>query len=361
MKKKIRVSIIGTNGIPASYGGFETLAENLVKNLSAEFDFVVYCSKKQKNKSRYYENARLIYIPLNANGYQGLFYDVISLLHAFIFTDVILYLGPGIGGLIWLRWLFGKKVITNHGGLNEWERSKLNKFQKKFTYFNHKYAAKFSNINIVDNFQLKKSIKKTFGQDSVVIRYGGNQTSFVYVTNDLRKEFPFITQEYFLCVARAQVDNNLHLLIDAFKDIPNKNLVIVSNWEISGYGAKLKRKNSNYANIMLIDAIYDQYKLNAIRSNAWVYIHSHSECGTSPSLVEAICLNLPIISFDVPQNRETLLNNGTFFFKTSKELINIVKQLTPKTVDKLKEYSVKIKPNYSWEKISKSYSRIFNT
>jgi hypothetical protein len=201
MKKKTKVAIVGTNGVPAKYGGYETLAENLVINLSSEFDLVVYCSKKQESKIKNYKGAKLINLPFNANGAVGLLYDTISLFHAWIVADVILYLGPGIGVLIWFNKIFRKKVITNHGGLNEWEREKLSKLKKKYAYLNHKYAAKFSNINIADNTILQDSIAKNFKSDSRVIRYGGDHVNKVEVTAELLQKFPFLNEDYYISVS----------------------------------------------------------------------------------------------------------------------------------------------------------------
>jgi len=360
MKKKARVAIVGTNGVPAKYGGYETLAENLVINLSTEFDFIIYCSKKQKNKLSNYKGAKLINIPLNANGAIGLIYDTISLFHAWFFADVILYLGPGIGALLWFNKLFRKKVITNHGGLNEWEREKLSKGKKKYAFINHKYAAKFSNINIVDNNILKESILNNFQTDSIVIRYGGDHVSKVEISNDLLNQFPFIKDKYYISVSRAEVDNNIHVLLEAFVEMPTRKLVIISNWEISDYGKILKKKYSEQQNIYLIDAIYDPCKLNALRSNAMIYIHSHAKCGTSPSLVEAINLSLPIISFDVPQNRETLKRNN-YFFQNKQELITLINSLTNKECENIRNDSNNLIQHYTWGIIAHEYAEIFNS
>ena len=94
--KKKKVAIIGTNGIPARYGGFETLAENLVDKLSEEFSFTVYCSNiyKKEERSKAYKNARLVYFPFNANGYQSIIYDIVTSFHAWFKSDILLILGP---------------------------------------------------------------------------------------------------------------------------------------------------------------------------------------------------------------------------------------------------------------------------
>ncbi len=358
MHRKLKVAIVGTNGIPAQYGGFETLAENIVNQLSSDFRFIVYCSKKQDEKLKHYSNARLIYLPLDANGVSGLLYDLLSLAHAWFFSDVILYLGPGMGMILWINKIFKKKLITNHGGLNEWDREKLTFLQKKFAFFNHKLAAKFSDVNVVDNLVLKKSLFERFHANSVVIRYGGDHVFPVKKTPELMNEFPFLNKEYYVSVSRAQIDNNLHMVLEAFRKMPDRNLVLVSNWGSSKYGQKLKKDYSHYSNLFLQDAVYDLNKLNCIRSNAKLYIHSHSQCGTAPSLVEAICLSLPIVSYDMPQNRETLKRNN-YFFKTADELKELILSINTKEIKTLQFFSDKVKKEYTWEKVSKQYALYF--
>ena len=358
MQKKKRVAIIGTNGIPAKYGGFETLADNLVRKLSEDFNFTVYCSIKQNNKKKYYNNTRLINIPFNANGWQSILYDTLSLIHAWFSSDIILYFGPSAGFLIPLNKLFRKKIIVNHGGLNEWEREKLSWFEKKLIRFNHKVASKFSNVNIADNNVLKESIKHCFGSDSVVIKYGGDHVKKVPVSEDMKLKYSFLKKEYVVSVSRAQIDNNIHMLLETFSNLKNIILVLISNWEISVYGRQLKEKYSKTPNIILLDAIYDPLELNVIRSNAKLYIHSHSRCGTAPSLIEAMCLGLPIICFCVPTNVETT-ENESIYFKNKEELKNILINLNDLDIVQLGKKMLTIGlDNYRWEFISEKYKEI---
>lgn len=361
MQHKIKVSIVGINGIPAKYGGYETLADNLTRTLLNQYDFIVFCSAIHDKKIKSHNSARLIRIPLKANGWQSLIYDIYTLFYAAIKSDIILYLGPGAGFILPIVKLINKNIIVNHGGLNEWEREKYSKFQRTIARIGHKYGARFCKINIADNFILQDSLNRNFNADSVVIRYGGNHVVKPELNTFLLEKYRFLNSEYYVNVSRAQIDNNLHLVLEAFEKIPNLTLVIVSNWSISTYGKNLREKYSNnFENIILLDAIYDLIEINAIRAYAKVYIHSHSYCGTSPSLVEAMYLGLPIFSFDVPTNRETTQDKA-FYFKTKEQLIeslcsagdeelrncgNLMKQIADK--------------EYTWDFVGEKYAEIFN-
>jgi len=359
---KKKVYIVGTNGIPAKYGGYETLTEYLTKYLSAEFDFTVYCSKTQETHLKEYNGAKLKYIPLKANGWQSIIYDFITLFHSAFKADVILYLGPGAGFLIPFLKLFNNNIIVNHGGLNEWEREKYSGFQRFVAKLGHKYAAISARYNIADGYQLKNSILIEFGADCEVIRYGGDHATKEVVDSSLLIKYPFLVDSYFVNVSRAQIDNNLHLVLEAFKNTPDRKLVIVSNWHVSKYGMELLNSyKDRFPNIIILEAVYLPKEINAIRGNAKVYIHSHSFCGTSPSLVEAMSLELPVFSFDIPTNRETTKDKA-FFFKDSDELKNLIISVKDEDLDLNKKEMKSIADNeYTWHLIASKYADLFRS
>jgi len=360
LNKKTKVAIIGTNGLPARYGGFETLVDKLTQELNDDFDFIVYCKRTpKKDQYKSYNNIRLIYLPFKANGYQSFIYDSASMFHAWFTSDVLFILGPAAGLILPLNFIFRKNIIVNHGGLNEWERKKFSWIERFYLKISHKIASHYATHNISDNNLLKKSIKELFNADSVVIRYGGDHVMKVGINEDYSKKYPFLDDDYAISVSRAQKDNNLHIILEAFESITNFKLVLISNWQVSKYGRDLKKKYGNYSNMILLDAIYDDIELNLLRSNAAFYIHSHSQCGTAPSLVEAICLGLPIISYDVPTNRETT-QNKVLYFKNKNELSDHVAKLSERKLNQMKDVLLSlIHKEYTWRYIADQYKTLF--
>lgn len=361
-KKKIKISIIGTHGVPAKYGGFETLADFLCQNLSSDFDVTVYCNAyKYPVREKEYFGAKLKYLKLEANGFKGIFYDLLTYCDALFRADVILYLSPvGSGFMTPLKDITGKKVIVNHGGLNEWEREKLNGLQKWWAKFNHRIAAKFADVNIADNSIYQQSLTDNFNAESIIIRYGGDHVTKIAIDdNRFTEKYPFVKNErYAVSVSRAQLDNNIHIVLEAFESFSDYKIVLISNWNISDYGKSLKEKYKNHSNMILMDAIYDKDELDYIRGNGTVYIHSHSRCGTAPSLVEAMSLGNAIISFDVPTNRETT-HNKAFYFDNSNTLIQQLLSLKAEEITKNKSAMKKIaKSEYTWEVVSNQYKEI---
>ena len=361
MSSRKKLALIGTDGIPARYGGGETLYENLARGLSSEYDITVYCSNTQPRVGDTYLGARLKYINLKGNGWQSVLYDTVSFIHAARHSDILYTFGPGASFIIRLYRFFGfrKKVIMNCGGLNEWEREKFSPLAK--WYLKHGYKTLRNKvIYLADNELYAKSLESEFGiSDAVVIRYGGDNAVKVSANEELLSKYPFLNDKYYVSVSRAQVDNNLHLLLEAFAQMQEKKLVMVSNFSVSQYGQELFEKYKSYENIVLIPGIYDPVELNAVRSNAYAYIHSHSRCGTPPSLCEAMNLGLPIISYDVEVNHE-VTDDKAFFFSSASDLQRLVLTLSDEDMSVMAEASYKrAKAELTWEHIWNQYSELF--
>ena len=355
------VAIIGTNGLPAKYGGFETLTHHLVKNFDkSTHNIVVYCSKTPKtDRLESYNDAKLVYFPFKANGWQSMVYDFATIIHAYFKASDLIILGFSGAFAFPINKIFKKNIIFNIGGI-EWEKVRGSKFTSKFEIVLKKYmerlCVKNSNTVIIDNLHFKDYIVRRYGKTPVLAEYGGDHAKRIDVTTEMLEKYSFLNTDYALSVSRAQEDMNIHLLIEAYKEVPEKCIVIISNWHISEYGQNLYKENANkYNNIILLKAIYDTKELDTIRSYTSLYIHTHSLCGTAPSLVEAMSLNIPIISFDVPTNRFTT-ENKTLFFKDIPSLIKILKESDNEKLSEIKNQMFEIsKRRYVWKRISKIY------
>ncbi|MEJ1222840.1 DUF1972 domain-containing protein [Sediminicola sp. 1XM1-17] len=360
MRIKKTVAIVGSAGLPANYGGFETMVNYLTKEKNLEFEFTVFCEKTPKNKRfKEFNGSSLMYLPFKANGAQSIIYDISSLILSWFKFDAILILGtPGCIILPFLKLFKKTNCIVNFGGL-EWKRDKWGKNVQWYLKLTEKVAIDNATSIVADNQFFCDYISEEYGKESILIEYGGDHTSYKEKSSELTKKYPFLNLDYDVSVSRAQIDNNLHLVLEAYINIPNRNLVLISNYAKFEYGRKLKEKYSGYDNIIMQDAIYDLNELDVIRSNAKVYIHSHSFCGTAPSLVEAMSLKLPIVAYNVPTNRFTT-EDKALLFSNEHELSNIIQQLSK---EKENELSCKVKEiatrRYTWKRISDNYARLF--
>lgn len=361
MKRKEKIAIIGTVGLPANYGGFETLAEHLVDNLNEEYDITVYCSGKKYPKEQRretYNNARMKYLPLDANGIQSIPYDTLSILHALFYADVLLVLGvAGAWILPFVRLFTNKKIIISIDGI-EWKRNKWSKLAKAYLYWAEGMAVKFSHIDISDNESIQDYTAERYGSLSRIIEYGADHTMKVKATEKDYAEFPFMRMPYAFKVCRIEPENNIHEVLAAFAQLPKYKLVLIGNWKNSQYGQDLRTQYGSYENLLLLDPIYDQRKLDLIRGNALVYVHGHSAGGTNPSLVEAMFLGLPVISFDVSYNRTTT-EGKALYFSNAEELKEHIQALSVAQLVELGKGMKEIADRrYTWKLITNKYKEL---
>ncbi|WP_031388657.1 DUF1972 domain-containing protein [Desulfonatronum thiodismutans] len=354
------VSIIGTTGIPAQYGGFETLAEYITKYSSNTLLFNVFCSsKKYCIKIQTYGYAKLVYLPLSANGIQSIPYDILSMLHASRKADVLLILGvSGCSFLPIFRLLFRKKIIVNIDGL-EWKRAKWSGPAKSFLKYSEKMAVRHADVVVADSRVLVEYVRKEYGKEAVFIPYGGDHAIKVPIADETREVFPFVSSPYAFKVCRIEPENNVRLILEAFRDCFALPLVVAGNWQNSAYGRSLRRKFEDCQNIYMLDPIYDQNLLNQLRGNCVLYVHGHSAGGTNPSLVEAMHLGLPIAAYDVDYNRETT-NQEALYFSDTAGLKSIIDSLNPEHSGRVgAAMAAYAREHYTWDIVSQAYSSLF--
>ncbi|MFK7775935.1 MAG: DUF1972 domain-containing protein [Saprospiraceae bacterium] len=360
--EKKKLAIIGTVGVPARYGGFETLAHQLVENLNTEYDITVYNSTKHycaKERVKEWNGAKIKYIPLSANGAYSIIYDILSMIHAIIFSEVLLILG--VSGCLFLPFikLFfpSRKIIVNVDGL-EWRRAKWNVYAKTFLSWSERVAVWCANEIIADNAAIQKYVLDRYGKRSNLIEYGADHNQVEDIKPETFQKYPFLNQEYAFKVARIEPENNIHIILKGFAKQDTLPLVLIGNWKNSDYGKSLQNEFSEYDHLHLLDPIYEANLLNQMRSNAKVYIHGHSEGGTNPSLVEAMYLALPIISFDIIYNKVTTENQAVYF-ETSNELCQLIKDIELIDLDKLSvNLSEVANRRYLWSVIADKYSNL---
>jgi glycosyltransferase involved in cell wall biosynthesis len=352
-----KVAIIGSHGLYANYGGWDQLVINLAER-NRNFEYLIFNSRDSNKNFKTPKGSKVIFMPLKASGLEGIFYDFLSIIIAYIKgCRTLLLLGnQGIPIIPFLQ-IFGKKnIVTNIGGI-EWEREKFNFLQKQYLRIAFYISKKYSTHLIFDNQHfidiISKHEENIFPEKLNVIPYGGD-LDYNGNIDELKEKYPFITGNYFLTVSRAIPDNQIIEVIEAFKN-SDKLLVVISNLSTSNYGKEILNRYNNLRNILLIDGLYNKTELDTIRRNAGCYIHTHSTCGSAPSLIEMIHARIPILAFDVPQNRYTLKNSG-WYFKNFEELKTHVQNKSNFDGALPEE---QLKERYLWKNIIEEYEALF--
>lgn len=359
MAKPVSISIVGTVGLPATYGGFETLVENLVLQhelRGGDFNITVFCSTsayKSSERRLTYHSARLQYLPFKANGVQSILYDCLSILISTLRRDkVILVLGvSGAVALPIVRLFSPVKIVTNIDGI-EWKRKKWGRFSRLFLRWSESLAVKYSHEVIADNSFIAEYVSSTYKARCSVIAYGGDNAISV---ESISKDAPSLPDSFSLSVCRIEPENNIHVILEAFAANQRENLVLIGNWSNSEYGVTLRSKFRSYPNLLLLDPIYSTGKLRFIRERAKVYVHGHSAGGTNPSLVEAMHFGIPIFAFDCEFNRATT-ENKCLYFQSAKTLLALLAHINSPQINLTGEPMREIaQRRYTWSVVSNSY------
>ena len=311
-----KVAIIGTVGVPGRYGGFETLAEELVRaaaRTGRADRLTVWCSAPQAPHPLpdSYLGVTLRYLPLRANGAQSIPYDALSLWQAARSGHrAALLLGvSGALALPALRAVSSMRIICNIDGV-EWQRAKWRGAARMVLKRSEAAAARWSHQLIADNPEIARHLSETYGRGAVEIPYGHEDTNPGPAADIDDLALP---DSYAMAMARAEPENHLALILSLFATDPSlPPLVVVSNWADTAYGRALRQRFAGHARLHLVDAEYDPARLAAIRAAALYYVHGHAAGGTNPALITMMGQGLPIAAWDCSYNRATTAGQAAF-------------------------------------------------
>lgn len=355
---KTKVAIIGTQGIPAHYGGFETLAENLVQGKQhTEIEYTVFCSSKDlKTCLPELAGARLKYLPLKSNGMQSIAYDILSMLKSLRGYGTLLILG--VSGCIFipvLKLLTRARIVVNIDGL-EHRRQKWGRFAKWFLWHSEQMAVEHADVVIADNQGIKDYVISMYGKTPELIAYGGDHDMCEATEEEQKKilsDYGLKSRFYALAVCRIEPENNLEMVLEAFAQT-GRQFALIGNFSDKDFSVMLKNRYGHLPNIHLFDACYDSKILYTLHKHARCYVHGHSAGGTNPSLVEAMFFDdCPILAYDVVYNRATTFGKASYFANVNELIALLEKPLA----DQPEIYQM-AKEQYSWRSIVSQYEEI---
>ncbi len=361
----MKIAILGTRGIPNSYGGFEQFAEYLSVGLvELGHSVTVYNAHFHEYDQSEFRGVtiRKIYSPEKKIGAAANFvYDYLCMKDALKQDFDIIY-EAGYHSNAPSYYLLKKNspiVITNMDGI-EWKRSKWNYFTRQLIKKLEKIAVRKSDYLVSDNSAIQEYYKKEFNAESFCIAYGADIVE--HFDEELLSPYNVTANNYFLLIARLEPENNIEMILDGYVLSNDSRPFLVIGNAGTKYGRFLQARYRN-ANIYFLGAVYKKTVLDSLRHYCTLYFHGHSVGGTNPSLLEAMASQVLIASHDNEFNKAVLNINALYFVKDT-EVASIICNINFLGDDKKKIFvennKAQIVNNYSWKSIVFRYESLFN-
>ncbi|MEW9926428.1 beta 1-4 rhamnosyltransferase Cps2T [Clostridium butyricum] len=379
------VFIIGSKGIPANYGGFETFVDKLTEGkINKEIKYHVSCLS-DNSKEFEHNGARCFNVNVpNIGPAKAVYYDIAAFKECIKYiknnniSNPIVYvlacrIGPFIGSLKRQLKKLGGTLYVNPDG-HEWKRAKWNAAIRKYWKVSEKLMVKHADLLICDSKNIEKYIKEDYKQynpKTTFIAYGADTKKSKLRDDDETllkwyEEKNVKAKNYYLVVGRFVPENNYETMIAEFmKSSTKKDFVLITNVEKNKFYEELKQKTGfdKDERIKFVGTVYDQELLKKIRENAYGYLHGHEVGGTNPSLLEALATTDLNLLLDVGFNREVAEGGAVYWNKENGNLAALLSNLEVYEEVAVTGYGSNAKERidreYSWKKIIEDYEDIF--
>jgi glycosyltransferase involved in cell wall biosynthesis len=353
----MRIALVGTRGIPANYGGFETFAEELSTRLAARgHQVTVYC--RERHPEPVYRGVRLQYLPTIRHKYfDTLAHTLVSTFHLLAHSaDVALYCNGANAVFTWLPRLFGSPVALNVDGI-ERLRKKWNRLAKAW-YLVSEWLATFCPTAVVtDARTIQDYYRKRYGKASEFIPYGA-ETGKVAGTAALQR-LGLEPGRYFIYVSRMEPENHALEVRQAFERVeaPFKLALIGDAPYAQDYVAQVR--DTRDARIVVPGAIYGE-GYHELQSHCFAYIHATEVGGTHPALIEAMGRGALVLFRNTPENAEAAGDAGIPFEPA--ELAAKLKMsltLSEPECDRYRARAMeRVRLRYSWDTVTDAYEKL---
>jgi glycosyltransferase involved in cell wall biosynthesis len=353
----MKVAILGSRGVPANYGGFETFAEQLALGLvAAGIDVSVYCPTYQEYKNNDYKGIRLIFVDnyeyLTKNrilrAVANLLYDILSLIKvSFSDHEVVYMLGYASGPALIIPRLFGKTMVVNPDGL-EWKSKRWGLGARTWLFLCEWAAARLSGGLIADAEPIRQHFIDKFNVDPVTIQYGAP-----ILPKDPSGGGSPENGEYYVAVARMVPETSIpQIARGVLQSGTSRTLIIIGPAPDQRFLSESILPLVDGVRVKYLGPIYDHDLLVRYRQYAAALLHGHASDGTNPSLLESMGCASPVIAIRTSSNADVLGPNGDFYFGNEAELAEEIRRFEstdPDTIRALSESNRQtIEERFSW-------------
>ena len=358
----MKIAILGTRGIPANYGGFETFAEELSLRLVQKGHEVTVYGRTNNIRydGRFYKGVRLVLLPTISHKYlDTVAHTFLSVWHVlFRDVDIVLICNAANSIFSFLPRLVGKKTVVNVDGL-ERQRRKWNALGRSYYRLSEWLSTFLPTALVTDARTIQQYYRDRYGKESYFIPYGAQDSRVT--SHSTLDRLGLKPEEYFLYVSRLEPENNALLVVKAFERVQtDKKLVVVGDAPYArDHIAEVK--STTDPRIIFPGAIYG-VGYRELQSHAFCYIHATEVGGTHPALIEAMGCGRCVLYLDTGENREVAGDAAIAFHNSPDELARKIREVLADR--RLREqYQTRalqrVRECYRWDGVASEYERLF--
>lgn len=361
----MKIAIVGTRGVPARYGGFETLAEQLSTRLAARgHEVTVYCRRPFTTPDDVVPpGVRRVILPtISRKHFDTAFHTFLSLIHVcFTANEVVFICNVANGPIAWIPRLVGKPTALNVDGFDR-KRKKWNLLGRTSLYFCELFSAITPTRVVTDSRIMEEYYWSHYHKRSTFIAYGAEAPANGAASTPSTKPFDLPAKQFILYVSRLEPENNPELLLHAYRHVQSDwPLVIVGgNTYDAAYVERLKSLADR--RVIFLGPVYGSGYWQLLR-DAGLYVFACEVGGVHPALIEAMAAQQPILYLDTPENRATAAEGGMPFRADSADLAaGIARLLADPNLRqelgrKAHERAAKV---FGWEETTRRYEALFS-
>ena len=357
-----KIMILGTRGVPAAHGGFETFAEHLALFLVRRgWEVTVYCQEDGPGAvfEDTWEGIRRIRMPVNDSGAAGtIVFDWLSTLHASRGNGLVLTLGYNTAVFCVVYRLRGRPNVINMDGI-EWRRQKWGALAKAWFWLNDWAGCWLGNHLVADHPEIERHLQTRVSADKITtVPYGAD--AVVAADAGLLAKYGVAPDRYAVLIARAEPENSILEVVQAWsQQHRGVHLVVLGKYE-AGHAYQQAVRAAASAEVLFVGAIYDKTVVQALRFFARFYVHGHQVGGTNPSLVESLGAGNAVLAHDNPYNRWVAADSALYFADRDDCAAKIGRLLDDAPlVQRLKVASrLRHQAQFTWNQVLEAYERL---
>jgi glycosyltransferase involved in cell wall biosynthesis len=358
------VRILGTHGVPAGYGGFETAAEQVGLHLAnAGWRVVVYCQETGTGPVREdrWNGLERVIIPIQTEGWKGTsLFDLKSIRHAARHRDVCLTFGYNTAIFNTLQRAKGIPLVINMDGI-EWSRARWGFARQAILYVNERIACVVGDELIADHPEIETYLQTRAPSRKIsMITYGAHAVT--EAPTDALTGFGLEPGRYLTLICRPIPENSVLELVEGFSARRRGvRLAVLGTFrpELDAYHATVMAAASD--EVEFLGAVYEPDTVAALRYHSSMYLHGHTVGGTNPSLVEAMGAGNPVLAHDNAYNRWTTGPDAAVYFTTAAEVARSLDDLLadPDRLARMSDASrARYEEEFTWARVAGQYEQL---